>query len=92
MLIVVSLGRALFIVSFSMIASAVCALVGPLFVPFTSSRRMDLLGVGLRPSFSRSFLIIIANAFVFVFERFLSGFLQTLRPASGSRGSSCRTS
>jgi hypothetical protein len=83
MLIVIGLAQfaLLFIVSFSMIASAVCALVGPLFVPFFIVPTLEWIFWGWLKAFIQySFMIVIANAFVFVFERFLSGFLQTLPP------------
>jgi hypothetical protein len=64
-----------------MIASAVCALVGPLFVPFFIVPTLEWIFWGWLKAFIQySFMIVIANAFVFVFERFLSGFLQTLPP------------
>ncbi len=64
-----------------MIASAVCALVGPLFVPFFIVPTLEWLFWGWLKSFVQySFIPVIANAFIFVFERFLSRFLQTLPP------------
>ena len=71
----------LFVVSFGMIASAVCALVGPLFVPFFIVPTLEWLFWGWLKAFVQySFIAVIANAFIFVFERFLSRFLQTLPP------------
>jgi hypothetical protein len=83
MLIVIGLAQfaLLFVVSFSMIASAVCALVGPLFVPFFIVPTLEWLFWGWLKAFVQySFMIVVANAFVFVFEHFLSGFLLTLPP------------
>jgi hypothetical protein len=83
MLIVIGLAQfaLLFIVSFSLIASAVCALVGPLFVPFFIVPTLEWIFWGWLKAFIQySFMIVIANAFIFVFEHFLSGFLQTLPP------------
>jgi len=83
MLIVIGLAQfaLMFVVSFSMIASAVCALVGPLFVPFFIVPTLDwLFWNWLKAFIQYSFMLVIANAFIFVFERFLSGFLQTLPP------------
>jgi hypothetical protein len=62
-----------------MIASAVCVLVGPLFVPFFIVPTLDWLFWGWLKAFLQySFTLVIANAFIFVFERFLSRYLQTL--------------
>ena len=83
MLIVIGLAQfaLLFVVSFGMIASAVCALVGPLFVPFFIVPTLEWLFWGWLKAFVQySFMPVIANAFIFVFERFLSRFLQTLPP------------
>ncbi|MEP7307929.1 MAG: type IV secretion system protein [Acidobacteriota bacterium] len=71
----------LFVVSFSLIASAICALVGPLFVPFFIVPTLEWIFWGWLKAFIQySFMRVIANAFIFLFERFLSGFLQTLPP------------
>jgi hypothetical protein len=83
MLIVIGLAQfaLLFVVSFSMIASAVCALVGPLFVPFFIVPTLEWLFWGWLKAFMQySFMLVIANAFIFVFEQFLSRYLQTLPP------------
>ncbi|MGB7220212.1 MAG: type IV secretion system protein [Vicinamibacterales bacterium] len=69
----------LFVISFSLIASAICALVGPLFVPFFIVPTLEwLFWNWLKAFIQYSFMRVIANAFIFVFERFLSGYLQTL--------------
>jgi hypothetical protein len=83
MLIAIGLAQfaLLFVVSFSMIASAICALVGPLFVPFFIVPTLEwLFWNWLRAFIQYSFMLVIANAFIFVFQRFLSGYLQTLPP------------
>jgi hypothetical protein len=83
MLIVIGIAQfaVLFVVSFGMIASAVCALVGPLFVPFFIVPTLEWLFWGWLKAFVQySFIAVIANAFIFIFERFLSHFLQTLPP------------
>jgi hypothetical protein len=83
MLIVIGLAQfaLLFVVSIGMIASAICALVGPLFVPFFIVPTLEWLFWGWLKAFVQySFIPVIANAFIFVFERFLSRFLQTLPP------------
>lgn len=83
MLIVIGIAQfaLLFVASFGMIASAVCALVGPLFVPFFIVPTLEWLFWGWLKAFVQySFIPVIANAFIFVFERFLSRYLQTLPP------------
>jgi TrbL/VirB6 plasmid conjugal transfer protein len=83
MLIVIALAQfaLMFVVSFSMIASAICALVGPLFVPFFIVPTLEwIFWNWLKAFIQYAFMRVIANAFIFVFERFLSGYLQTLPP------------
>jgi hypothetical protein len=83
MLLVIGLAQfaLLFVVSFSLIASAVCGLVGPLFVPFFIVPTLEwLFWNWLKAFIQYSFMLVIANAFIFVFERFLSQYLQTLPP------------
>jgi hypothetical protein len=83
MLIVISLAQfaLMFVISFSMVASAVCGLVGPIFVPFFIVPTLEWLFWGWLKAFIQySFMIVIANAFIFVFEKFLSRYLQTLPP------------
>ena len=83
MLIVIGLAQfaLLFVVSFGMIASAVCALLGPLFVPFFIVPTLEWLFWNWLKAFVQySFMPVVANAFIFVFERFLSRYLQTLPP------------
>jgi type IV secretory pathway VirB6-like protein len=86
MLVVIGLAQfaLLFVISFSMIASAVCGLVGPLFVPFFIVPTLEWLFWGWLKAFIQySFMLVIANAFIFVFEQFLSRYLQTLPPGLG---------
>ena len=83
MLIVIGLAQfaLLFVVSFGLIASAVCALLGPLFVPFFIVPTLEWLFWNWLKAFVQySFVPVVANAFIFVFERFLSRYLQTLPP------------
>ena len=83
MLIVIGLAQfaLMFVVSFGLIASAVCALLGPLFVPFFIVPQLEWMFWGWLKSFVQySFVPVVANAYIFIFERFLSGYLQTLPP------------
>src|SRR5436189_2376521 len=82
-LIVVILAKAvaLAVVAFGLIASAVCALVGPIFVPFFIVPKLDFLFWSWFKAFIQySFIPVIAFAFLMVFERFVFQFLTTLPP------------
>src|SRR5438045_2638834 len=80
-LIVVILAKAvaLAVVAFGLIASAVCALVGPIFVPFFIVPKLDFLFWSWFKSFIQySFIPVIAFAFLMVFERFVFQYLTTV--------------
>src|SRR5437764_8754126 len=81
LLIVVTLAKvvALAVVAFGLIASAVCALVGPIFVPFFIVPKLDwLFWSCLKAVIQYSFVPVIALAFLMVFERFIFQFLTTI--------------
>jgi hypothetical protein len=81
LLIVVTLAKvvALAIVAFGLIASAVCALLGPIFVPFFIVPKLDWLFWSWFKSFVQySFVPVIAFAFLMIFERFIFQYLTTL--------------
>jgi TrbL/VirB6 plasmid conjugal transfer protein len=83
LLIVVTLAKviSLAIVAFGLIASAVCALVGPIFVPFFIVPKLDWLFWSWFKAFIQySFIPVIAFAFLMVFERFIFQYLTTLPP------------
>jgi TrbL/VirB6 plasmid conjugal transfer protein len=83
LLIVVTLAKviALAIVAFGLIASAVCALVGPIFVPFFIVPKLDWLFWSWFKAFIQySFVPVIAFAFLMIFERFIYQYLTTLPP------------
>ena len=83
LLILVTLAKvaALAIVAFGLIASAVCALVGPIFVPFFIVPKLDFLFWSWFKAFIQySFIPVIAFAFLMIFERFVYQFLTTLPP------------
>ena len=66
---------------FGLIASAVCTLVGPLFVPFFIVPKLDwLFWSWLKAFIQYSSIPVIAFAFLMIFERFLFGYLSTLPP------------
>jgi hypothetical protein len=69
------------IVAFGLIASAVCALLGPIFVPFFIVPKMDWLFWSWFKSFVQySFIPVVAFAFLMIFERFIFQYLTTLPP------------
>ena len=81
LLLVVGIAKtvSLAVIAFGLIASAVCALVGPLFVPFFIVPKLDWLFWSWFKAFIQySFIPVIAFAFLMVFERFLFGYLTTL--------------
>src|SRR6267143_1507740 len=83
LLIVVTLAKviALAVVAFGLIASAVCALVGPIFVPFFIVPKLDWLFWSWFKAFIQySFIPVIAFAFLMVFEQFVFRYVTTLPP------------
>src|SRR5438067_7133529 len=81
LLILVTLAKvvSLAVVAFGLIASAVCALLGPLFVPFFIVPKLDYLFWSWFKAFLQySFIPVIAFAFLMVYERFVFQFLTTL--------------
>src|SRR5207244_8225932 len=81
--IVITLAKilSLAVVAFGLIASAVCALVGPIFVPFFIVPKLDwLFWSWLKAFIQYSFIPVIAFAFLMVFERFVFQFLTTIPP------------
>jgi hypothetical protein len=81
LLIVITLAKAasLAIVAFGLIASAVCALLGPIFVPFFIVPRLDwLFWSWLKAFVQYSFVPVVAFAFLMIFERFVFQYLTTL--------------
>jgi hypothetical protein len=70
------------VIAFGLIASAVCALLGPLFVPFFIVPKLDWLFWGWFKAFIQySFIPVVAIAFLMVFERFVFRYVTTLPPA-----------
>jgi hypothetical protein len=69
------------VVAFGLIASAVCALLGPIFVPFFLLPKMDWLFWGwLRSFLQYSFVPVVAIAFLMIFEQFVFRYVTTLPP------------
>lgn len=69
------------VVAYGLIATAVCILVGPVFIPFFIVPGMDWLFWGWFKSFLQfAFYQVIANAFIFVVARLILGFLAVTGP------------
>jgi len=70
---------ALAVVAFGLIASAVCALLGPIFVPFFIVPKLDWLFWSWFKAFIQySFIPVVAFAFLMIFERFIYQYLTTV--------------
>jgi TrbL/VirB6 plasmid conjugal transfer protein len=81
LLIIVTFAKviSLAIVAFGLIASAVCALLGPIFVPFFIVPKLDWLFWSWFKAFIQySFMPVVAFAFLMIFERFIFQYLTTL--------------
>jgi hypothetical protein len=69
------------VIAFGLIASAVCALLGPLFVPFFIVPKLDWLFWSWFRSFvAYSFVPVVAIAFLMIFEQFVYRYITTLPP------------
>src|SRR5919112_2557988 len=82
-LILIALAKALSlaVIAFGLIASAVCALLGPIFVPFFIVPKLEFLFWGWLKSFVQySFIPVVAIAFLMIFEQFVSRYVTTLPP------------
>lgn len=81
LLIIVTLAKviSLAVVAFGLVASAVCALLGPIFVPFFIVPKLDWLFWSWFKAFIQySFMPVVAFAFLMIFERFIFQYLTTL--------------
>src|SRR6476659_1707221 len=82
-LLLISFAKAvsLAVIAFGLIASAVCGLLGPIFVPFFIVPKLDWLFWGWLKSFIQySFIPVVAIAFLMIFERFVFRYVTTLPP------------
>lgn len=69
------------VVAFGLTASAVCALLGPIFVPFFIVPQLDwLFWNWLRAFIQYSFIPVVAVAFLMIGEQFVYRYLTTLPP------------
>jgi hypothetical protein len=71
------------IIAYGYVASAVCVLLGPIFIPFFIVPKMDWLFWGwLKAFLGFSFYQVVAAAFIFVFSKVLLGMLAVIGPLS----------
>lgn len=81
LLIAFAKAASLAVIAFGLIASAVCALLGPIFVPFFIVPKLDWLFWGwLRSFIQYSFVPVVAIAFLMIFEQFVFRYVTTLPP------------
>ena len=81
LLIALAKALSLAVIAFGLIASAVCGLLGPIFVPFFIVPKLDWLFWGWLKAFIQySFIPVVAIAFLMIFERFVFQYVTTLPP------------
>jgi len=81
LLIAAAKALSLAVIAFGLIASAVCGLLGPIFVPFFIVPKLDWLFWGWLKSFVQySFTPVVAVAFLMIFEQFVFRYVTTLPP------------
>jgi hypothetical protein len=69
------------VIAFGLVATGVAVLVGPVFIPFFLVPQLDWIFWGwLKSVLQYAFYQVIAQAFVFVFGRFLLNFLDAFPP------------
>ncbi len=79
LLVVVAKALSLAVIAFGLIASAVCGLLGPLFVPFFIVPKLDWIFWGWLKAFIQySFIPVVAIAFLMIFEQFVYRYVTTL--------------
>src|SRR5690242_5711385 len=81
LLIVITLAKvvSLAIIAFGLIASAVCALLGPIFVPFFIVPKLDFLFWSWLKAFIQySFIPVVALAFLMIFEQFVFRYVTSV--------------
>jgi type IV secretory pathway VirB6-like protein len=67
------------VISYGLVASAVCVLVGPMFIPWFIVPKMDWLFWGWFKAFiGFSFYQVIASAFIYVFAKVLTAMFQVI--------------
>lgn len=81
LMIAIAKALSLAVIAFGLVASAVCALLGPIFVPFFIVPKLDwLFWSWLKAFIQYSFIPVVAIAFLMVFEQFVFRYVTTLPP------------
>src|SRR5947209_4547648 len=81
LLIAFAKALSLAVIAFGLIVSAVCGLVGPIFVPFFIVPKLDwLFWSWLKAFIQYSFIPVVAIAFLMIFEQFVYRYVTTLPP------------
>ena len=74
-------GAAFAVIAYGYVASAVCVLIGPIFIPFFIVPKLDWLFWGWFKAFvGFSFYQVVASAFIFVFSKVLLSLLAVIGP------------
>lgn len=69
------------VIAYGYVATAVCVLIGPIFIPWFIVPKMDWLFWGWFKAFiGFSFYQVIASAFIFIFSKVLLGLLGVIGP------------
>ncbi len=67
------------VIAYGLVASAVCVLIGPMFIPWFIVPRMDWLFWGWFKAFiGFSFYQVVASAFIYVFAKVLTAMFQVI--------------
>jgi hypothetical protein len=76
-------GVAFAVIAYGLVATAVCVLIGPIFVPFLIVPKLDWLFWGWFKAFlGFSFYQVVAAAFLFIFAKVLLGLFGVIGPLS----------
>lgn len=76
-------GVALAVIAYGFIATAVCVLMGPIFIPFFIVGKLDWLFWGwFRAFLGFAFYQVVANAFIYIVAKVLLGLLAVIGPVT----------
>jgi hypothetical protein len=76
-------GVAFAVIAYGLVATAVCVLVGPIFIPFLIVPKLDWLFWGWFKAFlGFAFYQVVAAAFLFIFAKVLLGLFAVIGPLS----------
>lgn len=76
-------GVALAVIAYGFVATAVCVLLGPIFIPFFIVGKLDWLFWGwFRAFLGFAFYQVVANAFIYIIAKVLLGLLGVIGPVT----------